>query len=139
MSSIIYRTDGKGNWWRTETQPQCSAEDLFGPQCQGVLGHLGVHWAYKPNGSYAYWLNESDPGSIEKDIGGGWIPPDNESYIHPKDKKEEYYMHFHSTEKIEDAALIRMLESENAPEKNATIDRPLSHEEVKRLKSNGIL
>ena len=137
--SVRYITDGKGHWWRTETQPQCLEKDIFDLRCQGVWGHQGVHWAYRPDGSYAYWLNESDPDSIDKDIGAGWVPPDQKSYIHPKDKREEYYINFHSTKEVVDAALIQRLENEDAPEEDASIDRPLSSEEIKHLKDNEIL
>lgn len=67
------------------------------------------------------------------------FPPDQKSYIHPKDKREEYYINFHSTKEVVDAALIQRLENEDAPEEDASIDRPLSSEEIKHLKDNDIL
>ena len=134
--SVGYKTDGKGHWWRTEVQPQCSKEDIFELRCQGVWGHKGVHWAYKPDGSYAYWLNESDPNSIGEDIGAGWTPPDHKSYIHPKDKRKEYYLSFYSIKEVEEEAVIQRLENEDPPEEDASIDRPLSPEETKYLKDN---
>lgn len=138
-ASIGYQTDGKGRWWRTEIQPQCSDKDIFGLECQGKWGHRGVHWAYKPDGSYAYWRNESDPGSIDEDVGAGWIPPDHKLYINPKDKRKEYFMNFHSSTEVEDESMIQRLENENPPEENASIDRPLTSEEIKYLKDDGRL
>lgn len=138
--SVFYATDGRGRWWRTETQAQCSDKDILCDlPCQGVFGHKGPHWAYKPNGSYAYWLNESDPDSIEADVGAGWTPPDHKSYIHPKDKSVECYTNFRSTEEVCDRGIIEKLENNDPPEEDAGIDRPLSAEEVERLKEDGIL
>ena len=136
QSSVGYRTDGQGRWWRTEVQPQCSDRDIFEPRCQGVWGHLGVHWSYKPDGSYAYWLNQSDPNSIGEDIGAGWVPPDHESYIQPKDKRHDYYMSHHTSKEVQDPSVIQRLENEDPPEEGAFIDRPLSPEEIEYLRDN---
>ncbi|WP_045214439.1 hypothetical protein [Desulfonatronovibrio magnus] len=135
--TVGYLTDGKGRWWRSETQPQCSDEDVFGLICQGVWGHRGVHWSYKQDGSYAYWINESDPGSIEKGIAAGWTPPDHESYVHPLDKRSEYYVTHHSVEEVVDPLVIERLENEDPPETDAYIDRPLSPDEIKHLEDTG--
>jgi len=137
--SIHYATNGEGRWWRTEIEPQCADKDIFDLQCQGVHGHRGVHWAYKPDGSYAYWLNDADPSSIDKDIGAGWIPPDHETYVHPIDKQKESFMRFRRTVEIVDPELIEKLENDDSPEADASIDRPLAPEELKRLKDRGIL
>ncbi len=137
--TVGYTTDGEGRWWRTERQPQCSVEDIFGLNCQGVWGHRGVHWAYKPEGSYAYWKNESDPTSIGENVGAGWTPPDHESYVNPKDKRTEYFGQFHSTIEITDPKLIQRLENDDTPEEDAFVDKPLSPEEIKRLEDEGRL
>lgn len=138
-TSVFYDTDGQGRWWRTETEPQCQNRDLGGLPCQGVFRHEGPHWAYKPDGSYAYWLNQDDPHSIEEDIGAAWIPPDHETYIHPKDKLNESYRNFRSHEEVVDPKIKQRLENNDAPEQEASIDRPLSEEEVQRLKDEGVL
>ncbi|MCC5835216.1 MAG: hypothetical protein JJU20_10815, partial [Opitutales bacterium] len=137
--SVGYQTDGRGRWWRLETQPQCSDKDIFRLECQGVWGHKGVHWAYKQDGSYAYWKNDSDPDSIGKDVGAGWTPPEHESYIDPRDKRSEYFRNHHSVDEVKDSSLIKKLESEEPPEEGAFIDRPLLAEEIQHLKDTGRL
>lgn len=137
--SVGYQTDGQGRWWRSATQPQCADEDIFGLKCQGVWGHKGVHWAYKQDGSYAYWKNDLDPDSIGKDIGAGWTPPCHESYTHPLDKRSEYFGNHHSIEEVKDPLLIKKLEIEEAPEEDAFINRPLLAEEIQDLKDAGRL
>ena len=137
--SVNYATDGRGRWWRTEIAPQCPDEDILCLRCQGVDGHKGVHWAYKPEGSYAYWLNNADPSSIEHDVGAGWIPPDHESYVHPVDKQKEYFMSFRQTIEIEDQKLIEKLENDETPEADASVDRPVTDEELAQLKDRGVL
>jgi hypothetical protein len=137
--SIGYRTNGKGRWWRMECQPKCSDKEIFGLECQGVWGHKGVHWAYRPDGSYSYWKNDSDPTSIREDIGAGWTPPEHDSYIHPKDKRTEYYRAFYSIKEVTEPTLIHRLENDDPPEDDAFVDRPLSPEETKRLEDEGKL
>ena len=106
---------------------------MIGHECQGVKGHEGNHWMYKPNGSYHYWRNENDPDAIDRDMAMGTVPPAHESYTDPIKKSSEYYMRFYETEEITDPKIICELEKNNPPEKGASIDRPLSEEERKEM------
>lgn len=136
---VTYLKDNDGLWWKTEWQPQCADEGFFYGKCQGVKGHKGCHWSYRSDGSYGYWVNEDDSDSIEEGVGAGSIPPDNEKYIHPKEKSEEYYLKFHTTTEVKDSTLIERLERDDAPEADASIDKPLTKEEVADLRKRGIL
>lgn len=137
--SISYITDGEGKWWKIVGQPQCVDESFPGGRCQGVDGHKGCHWAYQPNGSYSYWLNEADPGSLEAGVGAGLTPPDSDSYIHPLEKVKEHYIRFQATEEVLDKQLIQRLERDDPPEENASIDRPLSEDEYRKLVEEGVI
>lgn len=136
---VSYRKDNDGFWWKTEWQPQCEDDGLFSGSCQGVRGHKDCHWSYGPDGSFNYWLNEEDPDSIEEGVGAGSTPPDHEKYIHPKEKSEEYYLKFHTTSKVTDPKDIERLEKDDPPEEDASIDKPLTKEEVADLRNRGVL
>jgi len=132
-NNVTYYSDGNGNWTKVIWTEQCPNQDVFGHECQGVKGHKGNHWQYKPDGSYHYWMNKDNPDAIEKGTAMGTVPPTHESYIEPKIKKTEYYMEFYRTEEVTDPEIISQLEKNNPPEKGAAIDRPLSENERKEL------
>ena len=135
---ICYYTDGRGKWWKVTWAKQCGVGSILYGECQGVDGHSGCHWNYRKDGSYAYWRNEDDPASIEdEDVACGSTPPGNESYVHPEKKAAEYFMRDHSEEEIVDPELISRLENDDAPEPNATIDRPASPEDIEELRALG--
>lgn len=60
-------------------------------QCCGVAGHKGLHWKYREDGSLDQWPNKK--GLKPWSIGYSMTPPGHKSYVHPKDKADEYYMH----------------------------------------------
>ena len=97
-------------------------------------GHEGVHWAYQQNGSYTFGKNETDPDSIDENVGAAWIPPESEDYVHPKDKKDFYYVMFSETTEVVDQEIIQRLGNLNPPEAGVSIDRPSSMEKIPRLK-----
>lgn len=135
--SISYVTDGNGSWTKVIGGQQCSCESLLYGECQGVSGHMGCHWNYQPDGSYAYWKNDIDPSAIEKNIACGSTPPENDSYIHPSSKAKENYRKFYNTEVVEDKNLIGKLEQGIPPEENASIDRPCTVDEIEELRQMG--
>ncbi|MBK1875604.1 hypothetical protein [Pelagicoccus mobilis] len=104
-----------------------------------MQSHEGCHWSYRPDGSYCYWLNEEDPDAIEAGVGFSSISPGDKRYVNPIEKTEEYYMKFCSTSEVVDPALIEMLEREDTPEEDATIDVPLTQEEEDDLRRRGVL
>lgn len=135
--SISYFTDGNGSWTKVIGGKQCSCESLLYGECQGVSGHMGCHWNYQPDGSYAYWKNDTDPSAIGENIACGSTPPENDSYVQPSSKAKENYRKFYITEAVEDKNLIEKLEQGIPPEKNASIDRPCTVDEIEDLKQMG--
>lgn len=86
--------------YRVYEAKQCTAKGVFTTKrCQGVLKHTGPHWYYGPSGWLEQWKDD-------KDIEGKWdwaalsTPPDHDSYIHPKDKQNEYFHHFDRREVV---------------------------------------
>ena len=46
---VTYYTDGKGRWLKRVWAAQCPETILFLDRCQGVAGHKGDHWCYRPD------------------------------------------------------------------------------------------
>ncbi len=136
-ASISYFTDGNGSWTKVIGVKQCSCESSIYGECQGVLGHMGCHWNYQPDGSYAFWKNDADPSAIEENCACGSIPPENDSYINPSSKAKENYRKFYNTEVVDDKDLIEKLEQGIPTEENASIDRPCTVDEIRELKLMG--
>lgn len=127
--SVMYSTDGEGHWWRREWAEQCPEEVFMADKCQGVKGHKGLHWCYKPDGSYAWDDNDDDP---QEDGCSGSTPPDHKDYINPVDKQEDYWLSHYTDTEITDPALIERLENDDSPEGDgASINRPVNWEEMK--------
>ena len=135
--SISYFTDGNGSWTKVIGGKQCSCESFMYGECQGESGHMGCHWNYQLDGSYAYWKNDKDPSAIEDNCACGLIPPDNDSYINPSSKAKENYRKFYTTVVIDEKNLIEQLEKGIPPEENASIDRPCTVDEIEELKRMG--
>jgi hypothetical protein len=135
---VMYRSNGEGQWFRTIWESQCPSKDVCGLKCQGIDGHMGCHWAYKQDGSYAFWKNETDK-DLDENIAGGWTPPDHDSYVNPADKYNDYYMKHSSSSEVLDKDIIKSLEMGISPEPHASIDTPISEEEVRQLRAEGIL
>jgi len=77
--TVIYSTDGKGHWIRREWVDQCPEDVFLAARCQGVKGHKGVHWCYKPDGSFAWDDNDDDP---QEDGSSGSTPPGHKNGLH---------------------------------------------------------
>lgn len=132
MNEILYSLDNQGQWWRREWAAQCDQKVFLLDQCQGVKGHKGVHWSYAPNGSFRWSDNKEFP---EHKGYAGMMPPDHESYKTPQEMHKEYYLCHHQDSLVTDPKIIEMLERDETPEEEeATIDRPLSAEQVKIFK-----
>lgn len=136
--NIRYYTNGNGQWWKTTWQKQCPDEVFLSDKCQGVTGHQGAHWCYRSNGSYAWSRNKNDPNPGRHS--SGWTPPDAVGYIEPKVKQQEYYMNFSETVEVIDRDKIRKLEDGELDDgEDATIDSPVTDEELQWLRDSGRL
>lgn len=102
-----------------------------------MTGHVGCHWNYQLDGSYAYWKNDTDPSAIKENCACGSIPPESDSYVHPSSKAKENYLKFYTTEVVDDKNLKEKLEQGIPPEKNASFDRPCTVDEIEELKLMG--
>ena len=123
MKNIAYYTDGKGRWLRREWKHQCTARVFLSGRCQGVKGHKGLHWCYSPSGDFDWDDNDDDP----KENGcSGSTPPGAEGYVSPVKMEKHYYMSHHTDTEVTDKAVIAQLDKGNPPEKNASIDRPVT-------------
>jgi hypothetical protein len=121
--NVMYSTDGNGRWVRREWAEQCPERVLLGPRCQGIKGHKGLHWCYKPNGSFAWSDNDDDP---QEDGCSGTTPPGHPRWVSPLEKQAECWSnHFTDTE-ITDPETIARLERDEPPEgDDASINRPV--------------
>lgn len=128
---ILYSTDGRGNWWRREWKQQCDEEVFMAGRCQGVKGHTGVHWSYRPCGSFAWDDNDEAP---EHDGCSGSTPPDHKEYKTPLEMQKHYYMSHYEDSVVSDPTVIVMLEKGETPEKGASLTRPLTKEEAEEFK-----
>jgi hypothetical protein len=130
-NNILYSTDGKGRWVKREWKPQCSERVFLSGQCQGIEGHKGVHWCYSPCGHFRWEDNNSDP---QHDGCSGSTPPDHKEYMSPKKMEKHLYMSHYEDTEVTDEKVIAKLEAGKPPEKGASITRPLSIAESKKLK-----
>lgn len=70
---------------------QCRVKSGFlgrNTQCQGVIGHEGMHWFYGPDG----WLNRWPKKSMKSLIGFEMTPPGHQRYISPEKMQDKHYM-----------------------------------------------
>lgn len=124
---VTYYANGEGRWWRTEWSPQCEESVLMAGQCQGTVGHKGVHWAFALHGSFCYDDNDDDP---TEDGGAGSTPPGHKSYRTPEEMQEFYHLKFRTDSEVMDHGIIERLENDDPPEGiNATINKPLSEDD----------
>jgi hypothetical protein len=122
----MYSSDGE-RWWRTEWEPQCEAEIVLAGRCQGTAGHDDVHWAYQPDGSFAWDDNDDDP---RHDGAAGWTPPGHKEYRTPESMQEHLHQTFRTCEEITDPELIKRLEDDDPPEgDDCSIAKPLSEDD----------
>jgi hypothetical protein len=120
--SILYSTDGRGNWTKTAFYAQCEHTVFLRGKCQARLDHEGPCWAYGPDGSYCWDINNQD--LKDDDICSGSTPPGHKEYIHPIDKVDEYYMSNPKTVTVTDTQLIERLER-GEMEDGESITRPV--------------
>lgn len=130
-SNVVYYGNSKGRWLRREWKRQCSAKVFFYGRCQGVKGHEGVHWRYSPSGDFQWDDNDRDP---KHDGCCGSAPAGHKSYVSPAKMRNKYYMSHFVDAEVTDPKIIAKLEAGKPPEPDATIDRPLSPDEIKKLK-----
>lgn len=141
MGNTHFRTDGKGNWWRTDFPEQCDHQVFMsrGGKCQGKKGHDGPHWCYNGAG----WFCQDWQGVKEEHtIGASQTPPGHPRWVSPEEMLGQEHTAFKTTEKVTDADLIKRLEDEEDsledlfPE-GVWIDRPidLTEEERKEMEN----
>lgn len=119
---IMYTSDGRGNWWRREWQPQCVERVYFSGQCQGTKEHEGVHWCFGPNGNFLW--NNPEKDLKPTDIACGSTPPGNRGYRTPQEMRQFYHLKFSKDEEVTDPKILEMLERDKTPEDGASINRP---------------
>lgn len=127
---VMFSTDGQGNWWRREWKPQCPASVFIRDRCQGVEGHEGDHWCYRPDGSFA-WSRDKDHPDY-KHAACGSTPPGHKQYRTPIEMQPHYYISHYTDSQVTDAAEIARLErgETNAGE---SINRPCTPDEIDQL------
>lgn len=129
--SVMYVTDGNGNWTKTVFAKQCRHKVMFADQCQGALGHNGDCWCFSGDGSYCHQTNNR---KLKKfDIAGGTTPPGHKSYVHPIDKASEQYQSHSERTVVTSKRLIARLERGETNE-NESITQPVKFAEKKRRK-----
>lgn len=88
--------DGEMTDYRRHVAPQCPAKDRIHGECrrcQGVRGHPGWHWYYRPNGWLVQWPSKKDiKGSMG--IARRHTPPGHKLYVNPVDKIKEHHTAF---------------------------------------------
>lgn len=133
---VTYYTDGKGSWVKRVWGIQCPETILFRDRCQGVAGHLGDHWCYRPDGAYHYKPHETDPQ--RKEVACGTIPPGNSAYRTPLEMSRFRYLEYYDDSQVTDPVEIERLQrSEFAP--NESADGPCSEEQIEELRKLGRL
>ena len=130
MADVCYYTNGKGYWLRREWKPQCSSKVFIYGRCQGTKGHRGVHWRYSPSGDFLWDDNADDP----KHNGcAGSTPPSHESYVSPLKREKHYFLSHYTDTQVTDKATIALLEKGKTPERDASINRPVTRAEIRQL------
>jgi tRNA (cmo5U34)-methyltransferase len=137
--NIMFSTDGNGNWNKRVWKKQCPCKVFMADKCQGVEGHEGDHWCYRPDGSYAWDLQEAKRKEIaDKDLDEGvcgQIPPDHKDYISPVVKTKEFYLQFSEDTTITDPEEIARLEAGKIKD-GESINRPVSDADYEKFIKN---
>ncbi len=120
----MYSTDGKGNWWKREWCQKCAEEVFIYGQCQGVVGHNGVHWRFGESGDFKWQINESGKIPRDSDAVCGTIPPDHKSYKTPLVMEKHYWLSHYVDSKVTDPKDIKRLEADKVRD-GESINRPL--------------
>jgi len=121
--NVMYSTDGNGLWIRREWAEQCPERVLLASRCQGIKGHKGLHWCYKPDGSFAWGDNVDDP---REDGCCGTTPPGHGCWVSPLEKQGDCWSNNSTDTQITDPETIVRLEQDDPPEgDDASINRPV--------------
>lgn len=83
---------GKMKKYRRYKATQCTSyergrKDQEHRRCQGVRGHDGWHWYYRPDGWLIEWPRKKDKSKIAHSS----TPPGHQNYINPKDKQKDHH------------------------------------------------
>ena len=121
--NVMYSTDGNGLWIRREWAEQCPERVLLASRCQGIKGHKGLHWCYKPDGRFAWGDNVDDP---REDGCSGTTPPGHGRWVSPLEKQGDCWSNNYTDTQITDPETIVRLEQDDPPEgDDASINRPV--------------
>ena len=137
MANIVYHQVSSNNWLKQEFADQCSEKIFIRGECQGIKGHQGHHWCYSPSGNYCWSSEKKDLKPHEAACGS--TPPGHSDYINPVGKYDDYYLRHNETTEVKDEGLVDKLENGEDMGEGVSTTRPLSQEEVKELKDDGIL
>lgn len=136
MSHLTYYTDGEGRWWKRVWAVQCPEMIALRDQCQGVAGHLGEHWCFRPDGSYYYKPHETDLRRME--VGCGIIPPGSSEYRTPLEmSRYGYATHYEDSEVTDPSELARLQRGDFGP--NESLDQACTKEQIEELRKLGRL
>jgi SAM-dependent methyltransferase len=133
---VTLYTDGKGRWLKRVWAAQCPETILLNDRCQGMLGHQGDHWCFRPDGAYHFKPHASDPK--REQIGCGTTPPGNAEYRTPLEMTRHHYLnHYEDAEVTDPSELVRLERGELNPHEN--VNRPCTPEEMEQLRKLGRL
>lgn len=133
---VTFYTDGKGHWLKRVWAVQCPETILFRDQCQGVAGHVGDHWCFRPDGAYHYKPHEADP--IRKEVTCGTIPPGFSGYRTPLEmSRYQYAAHYEDSEVTEPSEIARLQRGDFAS--NESVNQPCTEEQIEELRYLGRL
>ena len=131
---VSYWAFGDGRVIKKTFAKQCEFVGiLMSGQCQGVSGHSGLHWSYRPDGSLAWRVNDKDPPNPDlKNIAGGWTPPDHKDYISPSEKVKEFWLNFSTEEELTDLKEIKRILAGKLKD-GESLSQPCTDEEINVL------
>ena len=133
---VTFYTDGEGRWLKRVWAAQCPETILFRDQCQGVSGHLGDHWCFRPDGSYHYKPHETDPKRQE--VGCGTKPPGSSEYRSPLEmSRYRYSAHYEDSEVTEPSEIERLQLGDFASNESANL--PCTENQIEELRKLGRL
>jgi tRNA (cmo5U34)-methyltransferase len=133
---VTFYTDGEGHWLKRVWAAQCPETILFREQCQGVAGHSGDHWCFRPDGSYHYKPHETD--SKRKEVACGMIPPGSRGYRTPLEmSRYRYSAHYEDSDVSEPSEIARLERGDFAPNESANL--PCTEEQIEELRKLGRL
>ena len=114
-----------GSWLRREWSRQCPFKELlYIHRCQGVEGHEGEHWCYRPDGSYVSMGGVSTGLSL--------TPPGHPKWISPVDKAYLHYMSVYvDSEVTEPEEIARLNRGEHSD--NESLDRPVTDPRILKM------